>query len=81
MEPQNQERVTAAMTTVQELKELSDLEKLTLPRFQRQVVWKPADKRELIDSLVKRFPIGAILIQKNIRGFLVRIIINEEKME
>lgn len=39
--------------------------KVTIPSFQRGVVWKPEQSRLLIDSIKKGFPFGSILIYKD----------------
>jgi hypothetical protein len=43
---------------------LSDIkaQKIKLPKYQRDVVWSLQKKRDLIDSVRKNFPIGAILL-------------------
>jgi hypothetical protein len=37
---------------------------IRVPKFQRSEVWNPDDRRKLIDSLYRGFPIGAILCYK-----------------
>ena len=36
--------------------------KIRVPRFQRAFVWKQADLRALLDSVLRGFPIGSILV-------------------
>lgn len=45
--------------------------KLTIPEFQRGLVWNPSKKLELIDSLCKGFPIGAITLFETKDGYLI----------
>ncbi len=42
----------------------SNKNKILIPKFQRTLVWKPNQKKELIDSIKKGFPIGALLLYK-----------------
>lgn len=39
--------------------------KITIPKFQRTLVWKKEQQKEFIDSIKKGFPIGAILLYKS----------------
>ncbi len=39
--------------------------KLAIPPFQRKLVWKTTKQSELIDSLIKKYPIGAITLYDN----------------
>ena len=39
--------------------------KITIPKFQRTLVWKKGQQKEFIDSVKKGFPIGAILLYKS----------------
>ena len=36
--------------------------KIRVPRFQRTFVWKQADLLRLLDSILRGFPIGSILV-------------------
>ena len=36
--------------------------KIRVPRFQRAFVWKQADLHALLDSVLRGFPIGSILV-------------------
>ena len=36
--------------------------KIRVPRFQRAFVWKQADLHDLLDSVIRGFPIGSILV-------------------
>lgn len=39
--------------------------KITIPKFQRTLVWKKVQQKEFIDSIKKGFPVGAILLYKS----------------
>ena len=39
--------------------------KITVPKYQRGAVWKKSQKDELIDSMVKGYPFGSILLYEN----------------
>lgn len=40
--------------------------RLTIPRFQRQFIWKEADVRRLVDSIARSYPVGSLLLlEKN----------------
>ncbi len=39
--------------------------KITIPKFQRTLVWKKDQQKGLIDSIKKGFPVGAILLYKS----------------
>ncbi len=43
---------------------------ILLPQFQRDYVWKPAKIRNLLDSLLKGFPIGGFYLWRPISGSL-----------
>jgi hypothetical protein len=37
---------------------------IRIPRFQRGLVWEDEKKRQLIDSLIRKFPVGALLVSE-----------------
>ncbi len=39
--------------------------KITIPKFQRTLVWKKDQKKAFVDSVKKGFPVGAILLYKS----------------
>lgn len=39
--------------------------KITIPKFQRTLVWRSEQKKEFIDSVKNGFPVGAILLYKS----------------
>lgn len=41
---------------------ISDLERISLPKFQRGFVWTNAKKNEFVETLHKGFPFGALLV-------------------
>jgi hypothetical protein len=56
--------------TIQELVEAlgdfsSKKNKITIPKFQRTLVWKKDQQKAFIDSIKKGFPVGAILLYKS----------------
>ena len=40
-------------------------DKITIPKFQRTLVWKKHQQKAFIDSIKKGFPVGAILLYKS----------------
>lgn len=42
--------------------ELINVYKMQIPDFQRKFVWKDSKKKELIDSLIRNYPIGALTL-------------------
>jgi hypothetical protein len=57
-------QVTPVTNTVEQLCERVDSKKLFLPIFQRGIVWTDKDRRLLIESVLRGFPVGSLLIQK-----------------
>ncbi len=56
--------------SVSELVDASSIEpkgrrKVTIPIFQRRLVWSKSKREELIDSIKKGFPIGSLLMYRN----------------
>lgn len=47
------------------IKKLLTIYKLTIPDFQRNFVWKQAKKQQLLESLFRGFPIGAITLYED----------------
>ncbi|MDE7047059.1 MAG: DUF262 domain-containing protein, partial [Lachnospiraceae bacterium] len=47
------------------IKKLLTIYKLKIPDFQRSFVWKQAKKQQLLDSLFRGFPIGAITLYED----------------
>ena len=43
-------------------------DKIRLPRYQRGLEWDSAHQVKLIDSILKEYPIGALLVSKKIEG-------------
>lgn len=43
----------------------ADANRLVLPDFQRDFVWKPADVTKLVASLLNRYPIGGLLFMES----------------
>lgn len=45
---------------------LSDIEagRIKIPQFQRDFVWSKTDSAKLLDSIVKRYPIGTFILWK-----------------
>ena len=39
-------------------------QRIRLPRFQRGLVWSPQSRRDLVDSVLKGYPVGALLVHK-----------------
>ena len=48
--------------SIKELISQIDDQRISLPRYQRDVVWPPDKKRRLIDSVLNGFPIGSLLL-------------------
>lgn len=47
---------------IQELVAMANRGTLGLPDLQREFVWKPADARDLLDSMMKGYPIGFVIL-------------------
>lgn len=47
-----------------ELLDMIRKQDLVLPEFQREYVWKQEQAKQLVDSLVRRYPVGALLFWK-----------------
>ena len=48
--------------TAQEIHEKEQNKKIVVPKYQRGIVWKDSQKKELIDSIKKGIPFGSILL-------------------
>lgn len=48
--------------TAQEIHEKQEKKKIVVPQYQRGIVWKDNQKKELIDSIKKGIPFGSILL-------------------
>ena len=48
--------------TAQEIHEKQEQKKIVVPKYQRGIVWKENQKKELIDSIKKGIPFGSILL-------------------
>lgn len=53
------------------IKKLLTIYKLTIPDFQRTFVWKQQKKKQLLDSLFRGFPIGAITLYDDNKSYYV----------
>lgn len=53
------------------IKKLLTIYKLTIPDFQRNFVWKQSKKQQLLDSLFRGFPIGAITLYDDKKSYYV----------
>ncbi|MFS0576806.1 DUF262 domain-containing protein [Sporosarcina sp. 179-K 3D1 HS] len=62
-------KYTSAQYTFEQLKG-----RVTVPQFQRRLVWSKQQKREFIDTLSKGFPFGSVLIYKYQDEMLVSLI-------
>lgn len=51
-----------AEATVKDLVEMIERRELVLPEMQRQYVWRSTRVRDLLDSLYRGYPSGAILL-------------------
>ena len=54
--------MSKAEATVQELVDMIERGQLRLPEMQRRYVWRAPRVRDLLDSLYRGYPSGAILI-------------------
>jgi uncharacterized protein with ParB-like and HNH nuclease domain len=50
---------------LKDLLEQADQNRLVLPDFQRDFVWKPADVTKLLASLMNGYPIGGLLFMES----------------
>lgn len=57
-----------------ELVELIKLGKIALPEFQRSFVWEPEQVRDLLDSVSREWPIGALLVLRGASLFQGRAV-------
>ena len=48
--------------TAQEIHEKQEQKRIVVPKYQRGIVWKESQKKELIDSIKKGIPFGSILL-------------------
>ena len=46
--------------------------RLVLPDFQRDFVWKPSDVTKLIASLLNGYPIGGLLLMENPGAYVTK---------
>ena len=53
------------------IKKLLTIFKLIIPDFQRNFVWKKSKKEQLLSSLFRGFPIGAITLYKDKNGYYI----------
>ena len=51
--------------TAQEIHEKEQNKKIVVPKYQRGIVWKDSQKKELIDSIKKEIPFGSILLYED----------------
>ena len=54
--------------TIDDLKNEIESKTIRIPLYQRGVVWDKEDRRDLIDSIKKGYPFGALLIYKDDNG-------------
>lgn len=45
-----------------EIWKLKDFDKINLPKFQRNIVWSTAQRKELFDTIKKGLPFGSLLV-------------------
>ena len=57
--------------TVRELVEMIDRGELRLPEMQRRYVWPATRVRDLLDSLYRGYPSGAILVWETTKDILL----------
>lgn len=60
--------------TAQEIHEKREEKKIVVPMYQRGVVWKETQKKELIDSIKRGIPFGSILLYEDEKAKNYRII-------
>ena len=53
------------------IKKLLTIFKLVIPDFQRNFVWKKSKKQQLLASLFRGFPIGAITLYEDMNGYYI----------
>lgn len=53
------------------IKKLLTIFKLVIPDFQRNFVWKKSKKEQLLASLFRGFPIGAITLYEDMNGYYI----------
>ena len=58
-------RVTNTTYTLSAIKENYEKKKFMIPKYQRGYKWNPQKRDDLIDSILKKYPIGAIIIWRH----------------
>jgi hypothetical protein len=51
--------------TIEDVIQLASEGRLRMPSFQRPFRWEPADRRALLDSIYRGYPVGTLLLWKN----------------
>jgi hypothetical protein len=51
--------------TIEDVIQLAAAGRLRMPSFQRPFRWEPADRRALLDSIYRGYPVGTLLLWKN----------------
>lgn len=54
--------------SVHELQEKIDSNKITIPKYQRGIVWDKNKQKALIETIKKGFPFGSILVYEDKNG-------------
>ena len=55
----------AESMTIEDVIKLASEGRLRMPSFQRPFRWEPADRRALLDSIYRGYPVGTLLLWKN----------------
>ncbi|MCC7541302.1 MAG: DUF262 domain-containing protein [Deltaproteobacteria bacterium] len=63
--PRMRTAAEAASMTVERVIKLASEGRLCMPSFQRPLRWEASDRRELLDSIYRGYPVGTLLLWKN----------------
>ena len=55
----------AESIAIEDVIKLASEGRLRMPSFQRPFRWEPADRRALLDSIYRGYPVGTLLLWKN----------------
>ncbi|MCX4239368.1 DUF262 domain-containing protein [Paraliomyxa miuraensis] len=63
--PRMQKAASAGSMAVEDVIKLAAEGRLRMPAFQRAFRWEPKDRRDLLDSIYRGYPVGTLLLWKN----------------
>ena len=63
--PRMRASARAESITVDRLMQLVSEGRVRMPKFQREFRWEASDRRDLLDSIYRGYPVGTLLLWKN----------------